>query len=340
MEPGKPPRLSGAQKSAILLVTMGEEAASAVVRHLTESEAREVSRAIARLSAIPSEQASVVHEEAWRRLSGRDALPVDGERFARRVIRGALASDSERVADRDLKRLTQAGAEFLASSLERVSAPALVEVLVDEHPQAIAVVLANLPARKAGEMLVSLPEAMAADIVERIARLQSVPEDVLVAVGDVLHETVRGLGDARPETDTPGARVAAAIINVADSDIGERILRHLDEHDPELVETIRQSMMTFDDLVGLDERDMQTVLKEIQRDDLMRALKGASPAMREKVFANLAQRTAEILADDIASMGAVRRDDVRLAEAAIIATVRRLAAERRVILRPDGDDVG
>ncbi|HLY37754.1 MAG TPA: flagellar motor switch protein FliG [Candidatus Binatia bacterium] len=333
-----PPRLSGAQKSAILLLTLGEEAASAVLRHLTESEVRQVSGAIARVSAIPSEQASVVHEEAWRRLSGRDALPVDGERFARRVIRGAVASHGERDAHRDLQRLTQAGGEFLASSLESVPAPTLADVLADEHPQAIAVVLANLPARKAGEVLASLPDAVATDIVERIARLQTVPEDVLVAVGDVLHETVRGLGGAWRETGTAGARVAAAIMNVADPDVGERVFRRLDEHDPELAETIRESMMTFEDLVGLDDRDMQAVLKEVQRDDLMRALKTASPGMREKVFANLSQRTAEILADDMASMGPVRRDDVKVAEAAIVGLVRRLAAERWVTLRQAGDD--
>jgi flagellar motor switch protein FliG len=128
-------------------------------------------------------------------------------------------------------------------------------------------------------------------------------------------------------------------MNVADPDVGERVFRRLDEQDPELAETIRQSMVTFEDLVGLDDRDMQAVLKEIQRDDLMRVLKTASPALREKVFANLSQRTAEILADDTASMGPVRRDDVKMAEAAIVALVRRLAAERRVTLRSDGDDV-
>jgi len=320
-----PPRLSGAEKSAILLLTLGEEAASAVFRHLTEAEVRQVSSAIARVSAVPREHAAVVHEEAWGRLSGRDALPVDGERFARRLVRSVRAGDR--------------GGELLASSLEPIPPPALAGVLVDEHPQTIAVVLANVSPRKAADVLASLPDALAADVVERIARLQTVPEDVLVALGDVLHETVRGLGGARGQPGTAGARVAAAIMNVADPSVGDRVFTHLDEHAPELAETIRESMTTFEDLVRLDDRDMQAVLKEVQRDDLMRTLKTASPEMRAKVLANLAQRTAEVLEDDMASMGPVRLDDVKIAERAIVALLRRLQAERRVTLHRDGDDV-
>jgi len=336
---GTPPRLSGAEKSAILLLTLGEDAASAVFRHLSETEVREVSAAIARLRSIPSEQAVSVHEEARRRLSGREGLLVDGEEFARQVIRGSLAAERARDASRDLERMTRAGGDFLASSLEPVAPAVLAEVLANEHPQAIAVVLANLSARKAANVLAGLPHGRQADVVERVARLQTVPEDVLVELGDVLHEVVGGVGGGLPDAGTAGARVAAEIMNVADAGVGERVFTHLDAHAPELGERIRRLMLTFEDLVRLDSRGMQLVLKEVQREDLMLALRTASPAMREKVFANLSQRAAEILNDDIASMGPVPLKEVENAQLVIVATVRRLESEQRLTLAGSGDDV-
>lgn len=334
-----PERLSGVEKSAILLLTLGEQAASAVFRHLSDTEVRQVSAAIARLRTIPAEQAAAVHEEAWRRLSGRDGLLVDGEQFARQVILTALTTERGADTTRDLERVTHAGGEFLASSLEPIAPAVLAEVLGNEHPQAIALVLANLSARKAAEVLAALPDTLQADLIERVAKLQSVPDDMLVDVGDVLHEIVRGLGAPRQEAGTAGARAAAEIMNVADSGVGERVFNHLDEHAPELGEMIRQLMLTFEDLIRLDDRAMQVVLKEVQREDLMLALKTASPAMREKIFSNLSQRAAEILKDEIASMGPVRLKDVEKAQVAIVATVRRLESEQRVNLGGKGDDV-
>jgi len=148
-----------------------------------------------------------------------------------------------------------------------------------------------------------------------------------------------GVGGGRPDAGTAGARVTAEIMNVADAGVGERVFAHLDEHAPELGESIRRLMLTFEDLVRLDSRGMQLVLKEVQREDLMLALRTASPAMREKVFANLSQRAAEILNDDIASMGPVPLKEVENAQLVIVATVRRLESEQRLTLAGSGDDV-
>jgi flagellar motor switch protein FliG len=329
----------GVEKAAILLLTLGPEAATAVLRHLSESEVRQVSAALARLRSIPREHAAVVSEEAWRRLSGHEGMLVDGEQFARQVLNGARAGERDAEAARELDRVTRAGGEFLAASLEPVGAGALAELLATEHPQAIALVLANLSARKAADVLGALPEALRPDVVQRIARLQSVPDELLVDVGDVLHGLVQGMGGARQETGTTGARLAAEILNVAGAAIGDPIFAHLDEHAPEVGETIRQLMLTFEDLIRLDNRGMQMVLKEVQREDLMRALKTASPGMRDKIFANLSQRAADILKDDMSTMGPVRLKEVEKAQAAIVATVRRLESEQRITLGGGGDDV-
>jgi flagellar motor switch protein FliG len=334
-EPAGAPR-SGLDKAAILLLTLGPEAAAAVFRHLSEPEVRQVSSAIARLRSIPREQAAVVHEEAWRRLTDRDGFLVDGEHFARQMIAAALSGGREGDVGR---RPVERGGAFLAASLEPVAPAVLAQVLGGEHPQVIALVLANLRPRKAAEVLGALPEPLQPEIVQRIADLQSVPEDLLAEVGDVLADQVQGLGRASQTPGFLGAKLVAEIMNVADEAVEARVLAHLDAQAPEVADTIRGLMFTFEDLLRLDDRGMQMLLKDVARDELMLALKTASPAMRDKVLANLSQRAAEILQDDMSTMGPARLKDVERAQAGIVAAARRLDAEQKITLGARGDDV-
>jgi flagellar motor switch protein FliG len=327
---------SGLDKAAILLLTLGPEAAAAVFRHLSEPEVRQVSGAIARLRSIPREQAAAVHEEAWRRLTERDGFLVDGEQFARQMLAAALASGGEAESrERDFR----SGSDVLAATLEPIAAPVLAQVLGGEHPQVIALVLANLRPRKAAEVLGALPEELQADLVRRIAELQSVPEDLLAEVGGVLEGQVRGLGAIGQTPGFVGAKLAAEIMNAASPTLEARTFARLDDETPEVADAIRGLMLTFEDLVRLDDRAMQAVLKEIPRDDLLLALKTASPALTAKVFGNLSQRAAEILREDMSLLGAVRLRDVERAQAGIVAAARRLDAEQKIVLRAGEDDV-
>jgi flagellar motor switch protein FliG len=338
----RPGRPRGLEKAAILLLTLGPEAAAEVFKHLAEEEVRQVSAAIARLRSIPHAHAAAVHEEAWRRLTDRDGLLVDGEQFASQVISDVLSGGRGQLAhpSRDVKRVTQTSGDFLASSLEPVPPAMLAQVLGNEHPQVIAVILANLRAKHAAQVLGALPEALQGEIVHRIAELQSVPEDLLAEVGDALQGLVQGLGRSADRQVAGGAKLAAAIMNVADDTLEARIFTHLDSAAPELAETIRASMFTFEDLVGLDNRGMQVVLKEVAREDLMLALKTASPAMRDKIFGNLSQRAAEILKDDMSTMGPVKLKDVEKAQTNIVGVARRLESEQKITIGGvGGDDV-
>src|SRR2546428_207099 len=231
------------------------------------------------------------------------------------------------------------GSGSVAGSLDPVAPAALAQVLGREHPQVVALVLANLRARKAAQVLAALPEDLQPEIAERIADLQSVPEDLLTDVGDVLAGQVQGLGRAAPRAAFLGAKLVADILNVADEALEARVFAHLEAHAPEVAEAIRGLMLTFEDLLRLDDRGMQALLKEIVRDDLMRALKTASPAMREKILGNLPQRTAEILQEDVGVMGPVRLKDVEQAQARIVAAARRLDAELRITLGAHEGDV-
>jgi len=158
-------------------------------------------------------------------------------------------------------------------------------------------------------------------------------------VGDVLAGQVQGLGRVAPRAGFLGAKLIADILNVADEAVEARVFAHLEAHAPEVAEAIRGLMLTFEDLLRLDDRGMQVLLKEIGRDDLMLALKTASPAMREKIFGNLAQRTGEILQEDMGVMGPVRLKDVEQAQARIVAAARRLDAELRITLGAHEGDV-
>jgi flagellar motor switch protein FliG len=333
-EVGALPR-GGAEKAAILLLTLGPDAASAVFRHLNEVEVRQVSAAIARLRSIPREQAAAVHEEAWRRLTERDGLLVDGERFARQMIAAALTGER----DLDAERNARAGGELLAASLEPVPPAVLAQVLGAEHAQVTAVVLANLRPRKAAEVLAALPETLQPELLQRIAELQAVPEDLLAEVGDVLAGEVQGLGRGAERTGFLGAKLAAEILNHADETVEARVFARLETEAPAVADTIRGMMFTFDDLLRLDDRGMQVLLREVARDDLLLALRTASPTMRDKILAALSQRGGEILRDDLANMGPVRLKDVERAQAGIAAVARRLDAERKITLGSNRDDV-
>jgi flagellar motor switch protein FliG len=216
----------------------------------------------------------------------------------------------------------------------------LGQVIAKEHPQVIALIIANLRPRQAADVLAALPETLQADIVHRLTDLQHVSDDLLGELGDLIQGQVQSLGSAAQAVIVEGgAKLAAEILNVAPKAVEARVFSELETEAPEVAETIRQLMFTFEDMVSLQNRDMQLVLKEVARDDLMLALKTASPAMKDKIFKNISARAAEILEEDMGSMGAVKLKDVERAQANIVAVVRRLEGEQKITLAGAGDDV-
>jgi flagellar motor switch protein FliG len=324
---------AGIEKAAILLLTLGSDVAAGVLGHLTESEVRQVSSAISRMRSIPHEQAAIVHEEAWRRLSNEEALVVDGERFA-----GQLAGSVQPLA---LPVPEVADPEFLAASFEGVPPRAFAEVLGREHPQVVALTLAHLRSRQAADVLVALPEDVQADVVHRMLDLQEVPVETLGEVRDALTRQVQQLGGAAaPGASSATTKRVADLMNAVDDGVEERVFAHLESVAPEVAEQVRGLMFTFDDLLRLDNRSMQTVLKEAPREDLVLAMKTASAAVRDLIFANMSQRAAEILRDDMSMLGPVKLKDVEKAQASVVAVVKRLESEQKItIAGGEGGDV-
>ncbi|HEV7731441.1 MAG TPA: flagellar motor switch protein FliG [Candidatus Binatia bacterium] len=340
--PKLPPHPIGLDKAAILLLTLGADAAASVLKHLSEGEVRQISAAMVRMRTITRPEAAAVHEEAWRWLTSRAGYLIDGESFVRKLITAVAPSrpSHEQEAMRDLTRGSTETGPSLASQLELMAPQAIARVIGTEHPQVIAFIVANLGARQAAEVLGLLPEELHADIVHRIAELKSVAPELLAEVGTLLAGQVQSLGGAAVSTGRTlgGTKLAADIMNLVDKGVESRVFSDLDDSAPEVAETIRNLMLTFEDLIRLDNRGLQLLLKEVAREDLMLALKTASPAMQEKVFANISARAAEILQEDMSTMGPVRLKDVEKAQANIITVARRLAEEQKIQLGGGGDD--
>ncbi len=345
-------RQAGLEKAAVLLMTLGPEVAGSVFKHLNEHEVRMLSGAIARLRAIPHMRAAEVHEEAWRKLNNQEALFVDGESFAQKLIATAAHAaagrqdDKAAAAMRQLQRVTAGAGKWLATTLEPIAPGVLAQLLGAEHPQVLSFILSQMAPRQAAEMLGQLPEDVQADIVQRIGELQTVSDELLAEVGDVLQEQLQGLGPSAQGAAGGagkgglGPKRAADIMNAVDKAVEGRVFAHLEGENPELAERIREQMFTFEDILQLDNRSMQMVLKEVAREDLMLALKTASPGMRDKIFGNISARAAEILKDDMSTMGPVKLKDVEKAQSNIVGVVRRLQAEQKIVLGGgSGEDV-
>ncbi|MBI3768929.1 MAG: flagellar motor switch protein FliG [Deltaproteobacteria bacterium] len=330
--------LAGVDKAAVLLLSLGPEAATSVMRHLGESEVRQVSQALARVRSVEPEQLERVHEEFGQRLRA-SGLVVDGREFARAVVTRALGDGGTPARSAILAEIeTQAGGGAgLGDALAGVPAAGLARLLAGEHPQIAALVLANLAAAQAGEVLASLPETLQSDLVERLARLESVPAGLVAEVGSALREQAHAL--LRPAgTACGGPRVVAELMNCADKTIEARVFEEIEARDPELASTIRNLMFTFEDCIKLDNRGLQMLLKEVAREDLLLALKTVSPDLSAKIFANVSSRAAEILREDMASSGPVKLKDVEAAQLKIIAVLRELEAEGKIVVAGSGKD--
>jgi flagellar motor switch protein FliG len=335
-------RMAGAERAAVLLLAMGQDAATEVMRHLDENEVRKVSLALARVRKVQPEQIDIVNKEFKQTLSEGFNLSIDGKEYALTVVNKALSDEEALAAARRAEILaeleqTVAGDLGLASVLHGVPGNGLAALLSDEHPQIAAIILAHVPPAVAADAIGQLPEEMQGDVVERLARLETVPARLAAEVGQILKEQVKGL--LRPAGSALGGpKAVAELMNHADKTVEARIFEEIEKNDPELVSRIRNLMFTFEDCMKLDNRSLQALLKEVPREDLLLALKTANPMLTEKIFSNVSSRAAEILKEDMASSGPVRLKDVEAAQSRIIATLRELEAEGKVVVAGGSKD--
>lgn len=330
-------KLTGPKKAAILLLAMGEEGAAEVMKNLEEAEIQQVGYYMTRFNDISSEELDQVLEEFYRQsvsgIGGSDLLASPD--FVRNALNKALGPDKAKELGQTMSSTTDdAGLE----ALKYIDPIMISNYIRSEHPQTIALIISYLTDMdQAATVLRNLPESLQADVVYRIATLESIPPGVVNELNEVLFEEMKQAGSM--VTKVGGVSPVAEILNAMDKASETRILSTIEETNPDLAEQIRELMFTFEDLTLIDSKQMQTVLKDIDKADLAMALKTASDAVKELILSSMSSRAAEMLNDDLENMGPVKVSDVESAQQKVIKVVKKLEEEGKIVMAGAGDDV-
>jgi len=326
--------IRGIEKAAVLLINVGENLASEVMKFLTQREVKEVSENIARMESIPSEVGREVARE-FIEASNRSGLAVQGLEFARSVIEKALGPEkARRVLEQIAKETEGDGIKALAYMDPGVVA----KMIRAEHPQIIALILTLIPPERASLVLKELPDLLKGDVMQRVAVIESIPQAAVNEIEAVLRDQVVESEDAQGDM-VEGVKVAAEILNQVDSETETSVFGFIEKTSADLATKIQEKMFVFTDLLEMDDRAMQTILKEVETESLSIALKGADEALREKFFKNMSERAAEMLREDIETRGPVRVSDVEAAQIAVVSVARRLEQEGKIMRAGKQGDV-
>lgn len=323
--------LSGAEKAAALLLFLGEELATEVFRSLQEDEVRLIVSAIPKISDITPDSMQKVLDEFSRRLAAEGYMSKSGKDFIASVVHGAMGSEK---AQSVLQRLE---VEQQLDQIRRYDARSVFNLIKKEHPQTIAFILSQLPTATTAEIVSNLPEDMQYEVLHRIATMDSVLPGALEEVVDALGRELSTFALDVAET-TGGIKPAAEILNQMKKGAANEVIRKLEEDDPDLAEQIGQHMFVFEDLLNVDDRGIQLILKELGNDDLALSLKMASDEVKEKIFRNISSRAAEMIQEDMEARGPVRISDVEKAQGVIVRAARRLEQEGKVIVSGRGGE--
>jgi len=324
----------GLEDAAILLMSLGEEDASEVFKHLSPKEVQRLGETIAKMKTVTHERVDGVLGRFTTEASEQSLLVADNDEYVKSVLRRALGDDKANLLiDRILQGSDVTGIE----SLKWMDPTSVSELLRNEHPQIVAAILVHLDHDQAASVLMLLPERHRNEVLIRIATLDGIQPSALRDLNDVMSKVLAG-GDKMRKASLGGAKAAAEIINMMGSSVETAIIDYVREADNDLAQKIMDNMFTFDDLGKVDDKGIQSLLKEVQSESLVVALKGATPELREKIFKNMSTRAAETLREDLESRGPVRLSEVEAEQKEMLKIVRRLAEEGQIVLGGGGDD--
>tara|TARA_B100001248_G_scaffold262689_1_gene260936 strand:+ start:133 stop:1170 length:1038 start_codon:yes stop_codon:yes gene_type:complete len=325
--------LRGFEKAAILLNYLGADAAKMMFRNLDDNDIRKLISLMSRFRIIPVAITKRVLEEFYEMVSESEDYIFSDETTQKDTIVGAVGEDRARGI---LGHLSIAGgAVNKLESLELVDAKSLANFLIAEHPQTISVILAHLEPEKKSEVLKRLPESLQAEVVLRLANLEYIAPELLTEVDHVLKNELQTLGNVE-QSALGGVQPVAEMLNVMDKNTETSIMSRLEEKDPILAEEIRKLMFVFEDVVKIDDRGIQTLLKEVDNAKLLLALKTANEDVKEKIFKNLSTRAATMLREDLENMGPAKLADVESAQQEIVNIARRLEQEGKILIARGG----
>ena len=324
----------GLTDSAIFLMSLGEAEAAEVFKHLSPKEVQKLGETIARTRSVPRDRVEAVVSK-FTEAAGRQSLLVnDTNDYVKAVLRRALGDDKASLL---IDRILQGGDISGIESLKWMDPLSVAELLRNEHPQIVAAILVHLDFEQSASVLKQLTERQRNEVLLRVATLEGIQPTALKDLNEVLYKVLAG-GDKIRKTSLGGVKAAAEIINFLGANIEGTVIESIRGHDPDLAQKIMDKMFVFDDLLSLDDKGIQVVLKETASDSLIVALKGAAPELKEKILANMSSRAAESLREDLESRGPMRLSEVEAQQKEILKTVRRLSEEGQIVLSGGGDD--
>jgi flagellar motor switch protein FliG len=326
--------ISGARKAAILLTVLGEDSAATVFRNLNENDLQRVADEVASLGTVPVELSLQVFEEYQRLTQAQDFIIQGGHDLARRLLVKAFGEDD---AEGVMQRLTKARDLNPLESLQRADPHKLARFLEAEHPQTIALILGQLGDRQASALLMSLPNAIRAEAVKRLANLRRFSPEMATKVSTVLAQRLRAVGEQGKRAYS-GFQSVADIMNCIDSTVAQEILVDIENEEPTLAISIRDLMFTFDDFLQVGESQVRELTGAIDKRVLATALKGTNEELKNHFFRTMSSRAIEMLKEDIESLGPVRNKDVLKAQSEIVAIARQLETEGKIVLKGEAND--
>jgi len=324
----------GLENAAILLMSLGEEEASEVLKHLAPKEVQKLGETIARLKSIPRERVDGVLDKFADQADQQSMLVPDTDEYVKSVLRKALGDEKANIL---IDRILTGGDVSGIESLKWMDPDSVAELLRNEHPQIVAAILVHLDSDHAGAILKALTQRQRNEVLVRIATLDGIQPAALRDLNEVLGKVLSG-GDKMRKASLGGVKAAAEIINLMGTAIETSALDFIRDADHDLAQKIMDNMFTFDDLEKLDDSAIQALMKEVQSESLIVALKGATPEMREKILRNMSKRAAETLREDLESRGPVRVSEVEAEQKEMLKIVRRLADEGQIVLSGGGGD--
>ena len=324
----------GLQDAAIFLMSLGEEEAAEVFKHFSPKEVQRLGETIARMRAVSRDKVDSVIDKFTAEAASQSLLVSDTDNYVRAVLRRALGDDKASLL---IDRILQGGDVSGIESLKWMDPISVAELLRNEHPQILAAILVHLDQDHSANILKQFTERTRNDVMLRIATMEGIQPMALKDLNEALYQVLAG-GDKVRKSSLGGIKAAAEIINLLGTSLETSVVDSIRENDPDLAQKIMDKMFTFEDVNKLDNKAIQSVLKEVSGDALVIALKGASNELKEKILGNMSSRAAEALKEDLESRGPVRLSEVEAQQKEILKVVRRLADEGQIVIGGGGDD--
>ena len=324
--------MNGMERAAVLLNYLGNQVTAQVFRTMKDNDVKQLVNMMGQVTKVPIPIVKLVLEDFYKEISEQETL-IFGHAQGREFVLQTLGEERAKTV---LGQLSVVEGSRTLEALELVDSRTLANFLVSEHPQTIALILAHLEPNKKCDVLKRLPEGIQTEVVLRISSLDYISPSLIAQVDEVLKQELATLGSIDTQ-QLGGVQPIADMLNVMDKNTEQNIMARVEEKDPQLAEEIRKLMFVFEDIIFIDDRGMQTLLKEVPNDKLVMALKTAPEEIKDKIFKNISKRAADMLREDLGAMGPVRLSDVETAQQEIVNIAKRLEAEGKIIISRGGD---